>query len=114
VARAGTGRGTGGAADPPSAAGPTPKLTAAQRTHLPALLAKGAASYDFVGDGWTTKRVAVVIKRVFRVRSHPAHLSRWLRQEGVSVQQPILRAPLTSGPSRGDQRGDTGWPPVHP
>src|SRR5688500_5940823 len=44
--------------------GPTPKLTAEQRAQLPDLLAKGAESYDFVGDVWTTKRVAVVIKRV--------------------------------------------------
>lgn len=72
--------------------GPTPKLTAEPRAQLPGILAKGAESYDFVGDVWTAKRVAVVIQRVFGVRYHPAHLSRLLRQEGLSVQQPILRA----------------------
>lgn len=72
--------------------GPTPKLTAEQRAQLPGILAKGAESYDFVGDVWTTKRIAVVIQRVFGVRYHPAHLSRLLRQEGLSVQKPILRA----------------------
>ncbi len=73
--------------------GPTPKLTVEQRAQVPALLAKGAEAYDFVGDVWTTKRVAVVIKRVFGVSYHPAHLSRLLRQHRLSVQKPILRAP---------------------
>src|SRR5215207_1319355 len=73
-------------------AGPMPKLTVEHRAALPELLAKGAEAYDFVGDVWTTKRVAVVIKRVFGVSYHPAHLSRLLRQEGLSVQKPIVRA----------------------
>lgn len=74
------------------APGPTPKLTAEQRARLPGLLARGAEAYGFVGDVWTTKRVAVIIERTFGVRYHPAHLSRLLRQEGWSVQQPIHRA----------------------
>ena len=47
--------------------GPTPKLSEAQRAALPEVLAKGAEAFDFVGDVWTTKRIAVVIKRVFGV-----------------------------------------------
>ncbi len=72
--------------------GPIPKLTAEQRAALPELLAKGAEAYDFVGDVWTAKRVAVVINREFGVRYHPAHLSRLLRQQGLSVQKPVVRA----------------------
>lgn len=72
--------------------GPTPKLTADQRAARPALLARGAEAYDFVGDVWTAKRVAVVINRVLGVRDHPAQLSRLLRQVGLSVQQPVVRA----------------------
>jgi transposase len=74
------------------APGPTPKLTEAQRAVLPDILAKGAEAYDFVGNVWTTRRVAVVIKRVLGVRYHPAHISRLLRREGLSVQTPIRRA----------------------
>ncbi len=74
------------------APGPTPKLTAEQRAQLPDLLAKGAEAYGFVGDVWTTKRVAAVIKRVFSVSYHPAHISRLLRQEGLGLQKPIRRA----------------------
>lgn len=72
--------------------GPTPKLTEAQRATLPAVLAKGAEAYDFVGDVWTTKRIAVVIKRVFGVSYHPAHVSRLMRQIGWTVQKPVVRA----------------------
>jgi transposase len=72
--------------------GRVPKLSAEQRAQLPALLAKGAEWYGFVGDVWTTKRVAVVIKRVFGVSYHPAHVSRLLRQEGLRLQKPVVRA----------------------
>jgi transposase len=72
--------------------GATPKLTVEQRAQLPALLAKGADWYDFIGNVWTTKRVAAVIKREFGVSYHPAHVSRLLRQMGLSLQKPIVRA----------------------
>src|SRR5438094_9929569 len=72
--------------------GPRPKLTAEQRAGLPEVLARGAEAYGFVGDVWTTARVAAVIEREFGVRYHPAHVSRLLRAIGWSVQQPIRRA----------------------
>lgn len=74
------------------APGPTPKLTGEQRAELPTLLAKGAERYGFVGDVWTTKRVAMVIKREWGVSYHPAHVSRLLRQQRLSVQKPVERA----------------------
>ena len=72
--------------------GPPPKLTAEQRAHLPSLLAPGAEAYGFLGDVWTTKRVAAVIRREFGVSYHPAHVSRLLRQVGWTVQKPVFRA----------------------
>ena len=74
------------------APGPTPKLTAAQRAALPAVRARGAEAYGFVGDVWTTKRVAAIIKREFGVSYHPAHVSRLVRHEGLSLQKPVVRA----------------------
>jgi transposase len=85
------------------APGPTPKLTDAQRARLPELLAKGAETYGFVGAVWTTKRVAAVIQREFGVRYHPAHVSRLLRQEGLSLQKPLRRA------SQRDETTITAW-----
>src|SRR5919112_854094 len=55
------------------------QLTAAQQATLPSLLAKGAEAYGFIGAVWTTARVAVVIRREFGVRHHPAHVSRILK-----------------------------------
>ena len=72
--------------------GATPKLTAEQRAQVPALLARGAEAFGFVGDVWTTKRVATIIRREFGVRYHPAHVSRLVRALGLSLQRPVRRA----------------------
>lgn len=72
--------------------GHPPKLTAEQRRHLPDLLTRGAEAYGFVGDVWTTTRVAEVIRREFGVRHHPAHVSRVLAAIRWTQQTPIRRA----------------------
>ncbi|HET9476243.1 MAG TPA: winged helix-turn-helix domain-containing protein [Dehalococcoidia bacterium] len=72
--------------------GAVPKLTAAQRAALPEVLVRGAEAHGFVGDVWTTKRVATVIRREFGVSYHPAHVSRLLRAIHWSLQRPIRRA----------------------
>jgi transposase len=74
---------------PPGAAS---KLTAEQKTELVRLLEQGAAAHGFLGDVWTTKRVAALIRQAFGVRYHPASMSRLLREIGWSVQKPIRRA----------------------
>jgi transposase len=70
----------------------TPKLSAAQRVALPAVLAKGAEAYGFIGAVWTTARVAAVIRREFGVRHHPAHVSRILKELRWTVQKPSKRS----------------------
>jgi len=77
-------------AHPPK--GMTPRLTAAQKAQIPALLARGAEAYGFRGDVWTASRVAVVIQQTFGVRYHRDHVGRLLREAGWSRQQPIERA----------------------
>jgi transposase len=67
-------------------------LTQEQQGQIEALLARGAEAFGFRGDVWTTPRVAALLKRLFGVRYHPAHVSRLLRRLGLSVQKPILRA----------------------
>ncbi len=73
--------------------GTAPKLTAEQRAQLPTLLSKGAESYGFIGEVWTTARVAEVIRREFGVRHHPAHVSRILKAIRWTLQQPRERSP---------------------
>src|SRR5918911_4578962 len=72
--------------------GPAPRLTPEQRTELVALLAQGAEAHGFIGQVWTTKRVATVIQSTFGVRYHPAHVSRLLRALPWTVQKPLRRA----------------------
>lgn len=74
------------------AAGPTPRLTAEQRTQLPTLLSQGAESYGFRGDLWTRERVARVVQREFGVHYSAQHIGRLLRQIGWTPQKPIKRA----------------------
>ncbi len=80
-----------------------PKLTAEQRSQLPALLAKGAEAYGFIGEVWTTARVAEVIRREFGVRHHPAHVSRILTGVRWTVQKPVQRA------TQRDEAAITAW-----
>jgi transposase len=56
------------------------------------LLAQCAEAFGFIGQVWTSKRVAAVIKRFLGVTYHRAHVSRLLRTLGFSVQKPIVRA----------------------
>ncbi len=83
--------------------GATPRLTAEQRAAIPALLASGAEAHGFIGQVWTTGRVAVVIQRAFGVGYHPAHVSRLLRQIGWTLQKPVTRA------SQRDEAKVTVW-----
>jgi len=86
--------GAGGVEAPQSRPRPgaEPRLTMEQRAQIPLLLARGAEAFGFRGDVWTAKRVAVVIRREFRVRYHPNHVGKLLRAAGWSVQKPIARA----------------------
>jgi transposase len=68
------------------------KLTAAQQATLPSLLATGAEAYGFIGAVWTTARVAMVIRREFGVRHHPAHVSRILKELRWTPQKPVTRS----------------------
>lgn len=74
------------------APGSSPRLTAAQRAQLVAALAQGASAFGFIGDIWTTKRIAALSNDLFGVSYHPAHVSRIVRALGQSVQLPVTQA----------------------
>jgi transposase len=75
-----------------TAPGSVPRLTVEQRAQLVDALAKGAPAFGFTGDVWTTKRIATLIKELFGVSYHPAHVSRLVRALGQSVQLPVTQA----------------------
>jgi transposase len=73
--------------------GATPRLSEKERAELAELLAHhDAEAYGFRGKVWTCERVAELIHREFRVRYHPAHVSRLVRALGLSLQKPARRA----------------------
>ncbi len=74
------------------APGRPPKLTARQRARLPKLLLRGAETWGYPTALWTTKRVASVIERQFKVKLHRAHVGRVLSDFGWSCQKPERRA----------------------
>jgi transposase len=74
------------------APGRPPLLNTEQLPHLVELLQQGAEAYGFLGDVWTRRRVAQLIKEQFAISYHPTHVGRLLRQIGWSPQKPIIRA----------------------
>src|SRR3954454_20766158 len=74
------------------APGAPPRLSEEQRTKLPELLERGAEAHGFRGEVWTCERVAKVIRGEFGVSYHPAHVSRLVRAEWLSLQKPQRRA----------------------
>lgn len=74
------------------APGPAPRLTDTQRQEVPRLLERGPEAYGFRGALWTEGRIAQVIRQVFGVSYHPAHIGRILRACGWSLQKPVRRA----------------------
>ena len=74
------------------APGPTPLLDSAQLSHLLDLLQQGAAACGFLGEVWTRRRVAQLIKEQFGVSYHPTHVGRVLKRLGWSPQKSVVRA----------------------
>jgi transposase len=72
--------------------GRPPRLKPEQLAQLPALLTQGAPVHGFRGEVWTCPRVAVIIERRFKVKYHPAHVSRLLKRINWAPQKPIRRA----------------------
>ena len=64
------------------ATGRPPKLSERHRGKLLELLLRGAGAWGFETDLWTTRRIATVIQREFRVRLHRAHVGRVLTELG--------------------------------
>lgn len=69
--------------------GKRPKLTREQQHRLLALLAAGAGTQGEIGERWTGKRVAALIKREFGGAYHPEYIPRLLRTLGWTPQQPV-------------------------
>lgn len=64
------------------------KLSEKQKRALVKLLLAGPIAAGFRTDLWTCARVAVLVRKRFRVKYHPDHLGRILHDLGFSPQKP--------------------------
>lgn len=64
------------------------KLTDEQKQELVEILLSGPLPAGYRTDLWTCARVAEVVRKTFRVKYHPGHLSRILHDLGFSPQKP--------------------------
>lgn len=74
------------------APGAARRLPRARWRELRALLRQGAEAHGFHGALWTRARVAVLIRRHFKVEYSPRHVGRLLQAINWSVQKPLRRA----------------------
>ena len=72
--------------------GRPPALNEEQRKELVEVLVKGAESYGFETDIWTTERVARVIYEKFGIKYHPDHVRKILHSLGLSWRRVEGRA----------------------
>jgi len=72
--------------------GRPPKLKAGQRRRLVRTLLKGAMTYGYSTELWTTARIAEVIKEEFGIKYHPDHVGRLMRDLEWTHQKPERRA----------------------
>jgi transposase len=64
------------------------KLTGEQRQSLVQTLVDGPLAAGYKTDLWTCARVAEVVRKKFRVRYNPGHVSRILHDLGFTPQKP--------------------------
>lgn len=72
--------------------GPRPRLTPKHKQRLQEILLQGPRAAGFTTELWTLARVAQVIEHTFRVKYHPAHVWRLLRELNFTPQKPERRA----------------------
>jgi transposase len=72
--------------------GRKPRLSAAQKQRLVAILLRGPLAAGYHTDLWTLQRVAEVIEQKFQVSYHPGHVWKILRALKWSCQKPQQRA----------------------
>jgi transposase len=89
----------------------TCRMTEAQQTELVEIIQKGAVASGFETDLWTTKRVAEVVLKRFKIEYNPDHLGRVLHQLGLSCQKPAKRA-REQRPEEAKQWRRQKWPRI--
>jgi transposase len=77
--------------------GRPPRLMERDLKRLGFLLLKGSVANGYRTEIWTTKRIAEVIAREWRVGYHPDHIGRLMAKHGWTRQKPARRAAVRLG-----------------
>ena len=94
------------------APGAARRLTGEQLARLPALLQRGPATYGFLGEVWTRRRIAVVIRLEVGVTYHPTRVGRLCKAIRWRPQKPVRRARQRDEAAITRWREDT-WPAIN-
>ena len=87
------------------------KLTNVQKEGLVEILLAGPLAAGYRTDLWTCARIAEVVRKKFRVKYHPGHLSRILHGLGFSPQKPRQVA-REQDPEAVDRWRKVEWPRI--
>ena len=79
--------------------GAKPKLTQRQERAVLSLLAKQPQAFGYKTDLWTTRRLAEVIHKRYKIRFNSNYLAAWLRRRGFTPQKPELEAKERKNPA---------------
>jgi transposase len=72
--------------------GPKPKLSVRQERAALSWLAGSPRAFGYKTELWTTRRLAEVIERRYKVRFNSNYLAEWLTKRGYSPQKPETKA----------------------
>ena len=79
--------------------GAAPKLSKRRERSVLAWMAESPRAFGYADDLWTTRRLAEVIEKRFKVRFNSNYLAEWLTRRGYTPQKPELRAVERDAPA---------------
>lgn len=72
--------------------GPEPRLDQEDLKRLQQVLLDGPEQFGFRTNLWTLERITEVVRKIFGVKYHPAHMWKILQRMGWSPQKPTTSA----------------------
>lgn len=91
--------------------GAEPKLTKRRERSVLSWLARSPQAFGYETDLWTTRRLAEVIEKRFKVRFNSNYLAEWLTRRGLSPQKPEVVAVERDNPAIARWVADD-WPRI--
>jgi transposase len=72
--------------------GRLPKLTAKRKSQIKEIVLAGAQASGFADERWTSKRIAAVIRKTFKIDFSASSTRRMLPTLGLSPQMPVVKS----------------------